>query len=356
MASRSKLRGARGSVHRHGNGWRGRWWEDGRQRVTRTVEDKDEAAELLAAELHRVRNPGEHAQRVRESLTFSQLQERFLAAHYTPNPTTKAKLRSNLSRAAGAFGEVRAGDVTGERIGLYLADAAKTANYRSTLPKALRQAYKFGVSEGLVDRNPALAVPASKPRRTDALNPFENWAEVEAVAEEAGRWGPLILFAADTGARPGELVALEHKHVEGSRVYLPGQKSDRARRIVHLTERGQAAYAAMPRALSTPLVWHHDGQPLHWGNWRRRVWIPALDLAGLAKRSPYQLRHSFAYWSLRAGVPISDLAVEMGHTNVALTFQAYGHWSDSMGARAASLRAQWDRSVTTKAANPLPKP
>jgi hypothetical protein len=54
-----------------------------------------------------------------------------------------------------------------------------------------------------------------------------------------------------------------------------------------------------------------------------------------------QLRHTFAYFSLRAGVPISDLSVEMGHESIRLTHETYGHWSDEMGDRAANLRAAW---------------
>ena len=40
-------------------------------------------------------------------------------------------------------------------------------------------------------------------------------------------------------------------------------------------------------------------------------------------------------FSLRAGVPISDLAREMRHANVNLTFETYGHWADEVGERAA---------------------
>jgi hypothetical protein len=79
----------------------------------------------------------------------------------------------------------------------------------------------------------------------------------------------------------------------------------------------------------------------HPHNWRHRVWQPVLELAGLDRRGPYQLRHTFAYFSLRAGVPISDLSVEMGHESIRLTHETYGHWSDEMGDRAANLREAW---------------
>lgn len=80
---------------------------------------------------------------------------------------------------------------------------------------------------------------------------------------------------------------------------------------------------------------------MNFRNWRERVWTPALQAAGLPYRVPYQMRHSFAFFSLMAGVPISDLAVEMGHTSITLAHEVYGAWSDEMGDRAANLRSRW---------------
>jgi integrase len=212
---------------------------------------------------------------------------------------------------------------------------------RQTYLGALRQVYGFGLDNRLVEMNPARSAKTPTVRRSDGLLPFDSWDEVERVAEEAGRWASLIIIAADTGARPGELERLEHREVVGNKVYLPGTKTRRARRVVTLTPRGVAAYQAIPRSLNTPLVFHTDGRPIDWHNWRNRVWQPALELAGLERRGPYQLRHTFAYFSLRAGVPISDLSVEMGHESIRLTHETYGHWSDEMGDRAANLRAAW---------------
>lgn len=130
-------------------------------------------------------------------------------------------------------------------------------------------------------------------------------------------------------------------HVIANRVYLPGTKTRHARRIVTLTPRGVAAYQSIPRYLAEPLVFHTSGKPLDLHNWRSRIWYPALELAGLAPRGPYQLRHTFAYFSLLAGVPLADLSLEMGHESVRLTLDSYGHWGDEMGARAADLRATW---------------
>jgi hypothetical protein len=60
--------------------------------------------------------------------------------------------------------------------------------------------------EGRVD-NPT-------PRRKEQ-RPFESWDEVEAVAVALGeRYGPMALFAAATGLRPAEWIALERRDID----------------------------------------------------------------------------------------------------------------------------------------------
>src|SRR5262249_52361745 len=46
--------------------------------------------------------------------------------------------------------------------------------------------------------------------------------------------------------------------------------------------------------------------------WRLRVWYPALEAAGLQKRGPYEMRHTFASEALAAGVSIFQLSRLMG--------------------------------------------
>ena len=55
-----------------------------------------------------------------------------------------------------------------------------------------------------------------------------------------------------------------------------------------------------------------------------RAWTPALAAAGIEHRRIYDLRHTYASWSLAAGVDIFTLARRMG-TSVKMIDRTYGH-------------------------------
>ena len=53
-------------------------------------------------------------------------------------------------------------------------------------------------------------------------------------------------------------------------------------------------------------------------------WTPALEAAGVKHRRIYDLRHTYATWSLAAGIDIFTLARRMG-TSVKMIDRTYGH-------------------------------
>ncbi len=340
-----------GSVVRHGRGWRGYWREDGKRRSTATHAKKGEARAALNAELDRIAQ-GDH---YRPPITLAELADRFLA-QYVAAPQTVEYARRRLKRPLAALGDAQAADVTPEALQRLLAGVPGKA-WRHDILRALRMLYRFGVENRLIETNPAKLVKVPKPVRGERILPL-TVAEVDLVAEECGRWGPLVLFMADSGARPGEALAVEHKHVDLSArtVELPGVKTDLAWRTVHLTQRGIDAISRVPRALQTRRVFHVDGRPISWPYFTREVWHPALIAADLDPRAPYNLRHSYALHSLQAGVPIATLARQMGHSDVSRTFTVYGGWVREMGADAAALRAAFLAGRTNAAPDTAESP
>jgi hypothetical protein len=143
--------------------------------------------------------------------------------------------------------------------------------------------------------------------------------------------------APGTGLRPEEWIALERRDVDRAagvatieRVYTQGRlkqcaKSSRQRRRVPLRQRVLDALDAVPTRLDSPLLFPAvRGGYIELGCFRERQWKPALRAAGIQHRRIYDLRHTYATWSLAAGVSLFTLSRRMG-TSLAMIDATYGH-------------------------------
>jgi len=188
-------------------------------------------------------------------------------------------------------------------------------------------------------------------------------AELEAIAAElAPSHRPLPAFAAATGLRPEEWLALERRDIDraagtinvrrtvssGGLVELA--KTNASRRQVPLTRRACEALDALPPRLDTPLLFPaKGGGVINLDNFRRREWAPAIEAAGIAKPARiYDLRSTFASRALAAGVSVFELAKVMG-TSVMMIERVYGTLLDGAGAgiaaRLDAFEAEKDRAT-----------
>jgi integrase len=264
---------------------------------------------------------------------------------------TKETLEERLAPARAVFGdwtlrelEGAAADIAGWRASL-----PETSRYRLTL--ALRQVFRAAVRWRYLSRNPVVDAGSNPEPRSEELRPF-TVAEIDKLDRELGKvYGPLAVFAAETGLRTNEWVALERRDIDRSGravtvqrrfadgVLTPYPKTTRRR--VPLTPRAFDALERIPPRLDTPLVFPAvKGRYIGLDTWRNREWYPALEAAGVAKRGPYHLRHTFATEALAAGVSIFELSRLMG-ASVKTIDKTYGHLArDSEDAIRARLDAR----------------
>ena len=194
-----------------------------------------------------------------------------------------------------------------------------------------------GVRWKWIEDNPAALVKNPEPKPGE-IDPFDSWAEIDAIGDEldeigggAGRVPVRDRRAAGGGVR--RRVARRRPRaadVPGApRVRegpAEGLREDRwldARRAA-ARNAWSTALEAMPGKRRGILFPAPEGGRIDINNWRNRFWTPSLEAAGVKHRRIYDLRHTYATWSLAAGIDIFTLARRMG-TSVKMIDRTYGH-------------------------------
>jgi len=202
----------------------------------------------------------------------------------------------------------------------------------------------------LIDENPAKCAVPNPRRRCREQRPFDSWAQIRSVAERLGpMFGPMIVFAAATGLRPSELFALEQGDLDRAagivhvrRAFANGRvkqtKTRLSRRAVPLQAIALEALDQLALQDDSPLLFPNTrGGHLDFRNFNRRHWKPVQKSIGIARlRDLYDLRHTYATFALRAGVPVFALSRFMG-TGIAMIDLHYGHLAVDSHEHAVSL-------------------
>lgn len=222
-------------------------------------------------------------------------------------------------------------------------------NARLKAIRVLRVALNRAVKLRLIPFSPMAAVSKPKVVRKET-RPLElDECRRLMAACESHRIGDLIILAAMTGLRKGELFALEWSAVnlsesvlvvrqsieETSRLRVKEPKTRAGRRVVSL---GSEAVAALRRRLAKALDegFNPDQVPVVFPNWRggylrgsnfdRAVWYPIREAAGIPDTFKFHdLRHTQASLLLAAGVDLKVIQKRLGHADFATTANIYAH-------------------------------
>lgn len=282
----------------------------------------------------------------RATITLAEFVDEYLEMHQAA-PVTIAKLRWLLSKATAELGETRLADVSPRNVYAWRMTVPEGHRFEAT--QALRQVLNRAVCWGLLDYNPAKLGVANPARRAKEKRPFETWVQVEAVAAQLGPvYGPMVIFAAATGLRPSELFGLEQRDVDRQagvvyvrRAYANGRikhtKTRLSTRAVPLQAKALEALDRLPASDNPILFPNMRGGRIDFRIFGRKHWRPAQIKTGIdPPRGLYDLRHTYATFALRAGIPVFAVSRFMG-SSIAMIDRHYGHLAHDSREHAVAL-------------------
>lgn len=237
-------------------------------------------------------------------------------------------------------------------------------------PATIRKAYQLlgricndAVTAGLIATTPCRDVTLSRIQDTEKR--FLSPEEITHLADTIHpRYRALVITAAYTGCRIGELLALDIDR------YHPQKRIIRIERsLAEVRGRlrfGQPKTAAARRAVSIPqwlpeVIEQHfttyppgpdgllftapEGGPIRRNTFRSRFWLPSVDDSVGQPMRFHDLRHSHVALLIAQGAHPAVIASRLGHTSVKTVLDVYGHLYQGLDRNAAdTLNPPWDRS------------
>jgi integrase len=294
----------------------------------KTLKDAKTRRDFVAGELAAGRNPAEALGALSEAPArrlFRDWADAYKASRIDVSDRTKKTTASYLTVLVATFGDrdptrIMFADVQ-EWVAASGLKASSLRQYLSTLRAVLDYAGLKG--EANPARDPDLRLPRQEKEIVEPPSALEVDAIITNVSPRRHRL-PLRVLE-QTGMRVGELHQLEWQDVDvaGSRFRIRHGKTASARRWV-----------AVPSWLMVDVqqTWRPDDRTLE-----RRVFPSftpsaaknamgrACEDAGVAHYHPHDLRHRYASVKIAEGVPVTQVAAQLGHSRNSLTLDTYSH-------------------------------
>lgn len=285
-------------------------------------------------------------------LTFAQWAEEWERTTVDLRPTTRDLylyiLRTYLMPSFGPLPMARIGPLDVREWVAALAGDMKPASVHRAF-RLLRRIMNVAVQCEVIARSPCAGVrPPKVPRNEMRFCSPEEVADLVAAIDPW--YSCLVLAAAYTGLRWGELAGLKHRRVDllhgtltvleqltelnGELTFAP-PKTDAGRRKITLSSflvealDDQLAHRAQP-GLDGLVFVTKGGEALRRGNFRRTYWLPATKRAGLEGLVFHELRHTAVALAIANGAHAKSIQHRMGHSSITVTLDRYGHLLPSL--------------------------
>lgn len=271
--------------------------------------------------------------------------------------STKAAYRSYLDRHfLPFFGSIAMASITPSTVQAWVTRATADGLSPRSVVKyhvLLHSIFKRAVRDRVLAFNPCseteLPKVVRRPLRIPSPIEFDR-----LLAEMPERYRLLLLVEIETGLRWGELIALRPRHIDflrrlvrveqvvvevskrhsptGERMIVKDYPKNDQPRVLRVGEPLVELIAAEVTRLQLrtadflfSATGRAGGGPLSRNTFRSKVWLPALDRAGLGFHvRVHDLRHAHASWLLAGGADLKTVMDRMGHAQIATT-QRYLH-------------------------------
>jgi integrase len=289
--------------------------------------------------------------------------------------TREEHARTFRLHVAPFLGHMSLGDIRTDTVRSWRATLAEEGRSEIRVAKAyklLRAILNTAVDDGRIKRNPCRIKGADQEHSPE--RPVASVPQVYALADQMpARFRVLVLAAAFTGLRWGELIALRRCDLdtEERTVRVPRRLAQLSSgRMVAGPTKSAAGFrtVALPELIVDDLRDHlstfagsgdtalvfvgEKGAMLKRGNWRRSVrWPEAVRAAGLPEGFHFHdLRHTGNHLAAAAGASTKELMHRMGHGSMraALIYQHATSERDQEIAKALSRRARVARKKAKK--------
>lgn len=376
----TKLPHGHGSYHYEGEAdglhkVKARWREHGANRskrftATTRTEAEDLAVDFLLA-THRTRRDGRYV--APAGMTVSDVVEAHLercAGHLTGR-TVKTYRERTRSMIQPYLGNRPARDLTTlevqqwiDRLGVET-HMVKGKRVRKFAPASihpaiavLQGAYREAAILGIVPANVVQGVRRPKiPRKEVQVWTQDDARKLLHAVNGDDRFDALYTVALASGMRPGELRALQWRHVDLQRGVIHVRTTitrddGNSEQIVDRTKRGRGRVIAISDAVVRKLTWHKarqaerrlmastwedlglvfdrgDGHWLYQSHWQRRHRVLCAE-AGVPAINHHALRHTAATIMLESGVHVKVVSEILGHASIQTTLDIYSHVSESL--------------------------
>jgi integrase len=180
----------------------------------------------------------------------------------------------------------------------------------------------------------------------EGIFPFSVVEQKTMIDQVPDHWRPYFRFAFSSGLRPGEQIALKPDDIDWQNKVLHVRSSmtldENGKKIEGSTKnrysrRTIKLLPVMLDALRSQRTIYEmykgeyffcttTGEQVNLSNLRNRVWIPAMEKAGLEYRELKQTRHSFATVALSSMENPLWIAQVMGHRNTEMIIKVYSKY------------------------------